>query len=134
MLEIEDLKKTYNTGDHALRGVSVKVDQGELVGLIGPSGAGKSTLIQCISQLVRPGSGKITLDGQELSVVSGTKNQIARAKIGMIFQEYALVERLTVLENVLSGSLGTMPLFQSLLRRNKPKDFPEYHATHSTSL
>lgn len=122
MLQIEELKKTYNTGDQALRGVSFKVEQGELVGLIGPSGAGKSTLIRCINQLVRPSEGKIQLDGLELSELSGKKQRMARVKIGMIFQEYALVERLTVLENVLSGRLGTMPLMQSLLRRYHPKD------------
>ena len=122
MLQIEGLKKTYTTGDQAIRGVSFKVEQGELVGLIGPSGAGKSTLIRCINQLVRPSAGTVHLDVLELSTLSGKKLRMARVKIGMIFQEYALVERLTVLENVLSGRLGTMPLLQSLMRRYNPKD------------
>jgi phosphonate transport system ATP-binding protein len=122
MLELKDVKKTYATGDKALQGVSVTIQKGELVGLIGPSGAGKSTLIRCINQLVRPSSGQILLDDLELSGLSGHGLRKARIRIGMIFQEYALVERLTVLENVLSGSLGTMPLVQSLLRRYNPKD------------
>lgn len=122
MLELKDVKKTYATGDKALQGVSLRIQKGELVGLIGPSGAGKSTLIRCINQLVRPSSGQIILDDLELSGLTGHGLRKARIRIGMIFQEYALVERLTVLENVLSGSLGTMPLVQSLLRRYDPRD------------
>jgi phosphonate transport system ATP-binding protein len=125
VLEIESLKKRYNTGDQALRGVGLTVDKGELIGLIGPSGAGKSTLIRCINQLVVPSEGKIRLDGQNLVGLSGKKLRMARVKIGMIFQEYALVERLTVLENVLSGRLGNMPLILSLLRRYNPANVRE---------
>ena len=122
MLEISDLSKTYATGDHALKGVRLQIDRGEMVALIGPSGAGKSTLLRCINRLVTPSSGTILLDGTDLARLSGSHLRKARTKIGMIFQEYALVERLTVLENVLSGKLGTMPLWQSLLRRYDSSD------------
>jgi phosphonate transport system ATP-binding protein len=92
------------------------------VALIGPSGAGKSTLIRCINRLVQPSAGTVQLDGEDLVRLSGRHLRRARTHIGMIFQEYALVERLTVLENVLSGKLGTMPLLDSLLRRYTSSD------------
>lgn len=117
MLTIQSLTKTYATGDRALRGVDLSVSRGEVVALIGPSGAGKSTLLRCVNRLVAPSSGSIRLDAVELTTLHGRNLRRARGRIGMIFQEYALVERLTVLENVLSGKLGTMPLLQSLLRR-----------------
>ena len=122
MLEITQLEKTYSTGDRALRGVDVSIRRGEIVALIGPSGAGKSTLIRCINRLVQPSAGTIQLDGEDLVRLSGRQLRRARTHIGMIFQEYALVERLTVLENVLSGKLGTMPLLDSLLRRYTSSD------------
>ncbi len=122
MLQITQLKKTYPTGDRALTGVDLTIGQGEVVALIGPSGAGKSTLIRCINRLVRPSSGSIILNGEDLVSLSGKKLREARCGIGMIFQEYALVERLTVLENVLSGKLGSMPLLESLLRRYRSDD------------
>src|SRR6218665_2454827 len=106
MLTLEGLEKRYPTGDRALKGVSLRVQAGEVLGLIGPSGAGKSTLIRCINQLVAPSAGRVLLDGQDLSALSGTGLRQARRQIGMIFQEYALVERLTVMENLLSGRLG----------------------------
>ncbi len=117
MLRIEGLTKTYKTGDKALKNVSLEVPSGQLVGLIGPSGAGKSTLIRCINLLVEPSAGKIFLGGSEISAISRSQLCQARRLIGMIFQEYALVERLTVMENVLSGRLGYVPFWRSFSRR-----------------
>ena len=117
MLVIHNLKKTYQTGDLALRGVGFAVPAGQTVALIGPSGAGKSTLIRCINKLVTPTEGSVTLDGRNLTALRGKSLRHARRHIGMIFQEYALVERLTVLENVMSGRLGYLPFWCSLLRR-----------------
>lgn len=122
MLSIQDLSKTYSTGDRALRGVSLSVARGQMVALIGPSGAGKSTLLRCINRLVTPTSGSIRMDTVDMATLNGRTLRHARSRIGMIFQEYALVERLTVLENVLSGKLGTMPLGRSLLRRYASAD------------
>lgn len=117
LLRIESLSKTYRGGDTALDQVSLSVPAGQVVGLIGPSGAGKSTLIRCINRLVEPSAGQVWLGKQELSGL-GTKALCrARRRIGMIFQEYALVERLTVMENVLSGRLGYVPFWRSFLRR-----------------
>ena len=117
MLRLDTLAKRYKTGDHALKGVSFMVEKGQVVGLIGPSGAGKSTLIRCINRLVEPTGGSIYLNDVDLSRLSGGDLRRARRRIGMIFQEYALVERLTVMENVLSGRLGYVSFWRSLFRR-----------------
>jgi len=122
MLELHGLEKRYATGDLAVKGVSLKVAAGEVLGLIGPSGAGKSTLIRCVNRLVTPSAGKISLDGQDLSQVGGRGLRMARRQIGMIFQEYALVERLTVMENLLSGRLGYTDFWASWFRRFEGDD------------
>ena len=117
MLRIVDLTKRYPRGDQALSGVSFSVAAGEVVGLIGPSGAGKSTLIRCVNRLVEPTSGQVFLGDLELTRLSRGRLREARRRIGMIFQEFALVERLTVMENVLSGRLGYVSFWRSFLRR-----------------
>jgi len=117
MLILDGLSKTYKTGDTALSDVSVTVPKGQIVGLIGPSGAGKSTLIRCINRLVEPTRGKILLKENDLAALGKTDLRRQRRRIGMIFQEYALVERLTVMENVLSGRLGYLPFWRSFLRK-----------------
>lgn len=117
MLELKALSKTYKTGDRALTDISFSVPAGQVVGLIGPSGAGKSSLIRCINRLVEPSSGNVYLGDTELTKLSGRALRQARRRIGMIFQEYALVERLTVMENVLSGRLGYVPAWRSFLRQ-----------------
>jgi phosphonate transport system ATP-binding protein len=117
VLRIVDLTKRYPRGDQALSGVSFSVAAGEVVGLIGPSGAGKSTLIRCVNRLVEPTSGQVFLGDLELTRLSRGRLREARRRIGMIFQEFALVERLTVMENVLSGRLGYVSFWRSFLRR-----------------
>ena len=117
MLRIEQLHKCYKTGDAALRGVSLNVASGEIIGLIGPSGAGKSTLIRCVNRLVEPTSGRVFLGDTEVTSLGGRALRHARRRIGMIFQEYSLIERLTVMENVLSGRLGYTGFWTSWFRR-----------------
>ncbi|BBK30138.1 phosphonate transport system ATP-binding protein [Stella humosa] len=117
MLVIDGLAKQYPTGDRALKGVSLTVPKGQIMALIGPSGAGKSTLIRCVNRLVEPTSGRVTIDGQEITRLSRRGLRQARRRMGMIFQEFALVERLTVMENVLSGRLGYVGFWRSWLRR-----------------
>src|SRR6056297_3434224 len=92
------------------------------MGLIGPSGAGKSTLIRCINRLVEPTSGKVLLGDVDLVQLSNRSLRSQRRRIGMIFQEYSLLERLTVMENVLSGRLGYVPFWRSWLRKYPPAD------------
>lgn len=122
MLRIEELTKTYKTGDKALSEVTFDVPKGQVVGLIGPSGAGKSTLIRCINRLVEPTSGKVLLNDVNLPALRTGDLRRTRRRIGMIFQEYALVERLTVMENVLSGRLGYVGFWRSFLRRYPASD------------
>lgn len=122
MLHLEGLSKTYKTGDTALSDVTLTVPKGQILGLIGPSGAGKSTLIRCINRLVEPSAGKVMLGEVDLVGLGKTDLRRQRRRIGMIFQEYALVERLTVMENVLSGRLGYVAFWRSFLRRFLPSD------------
>lgn len=117
MLQLSELTKRYNTGELALKGVSLEIPKGQVLALIGPSGAGKSTLIRCINRLVQPTSGSVVLKELELTKLSSSALRRARRRMGMIFQEYALVERLTVMENVLSGRLGYVNFWQSLFRK-----------------
>lgn len=121
MLRLEGLSKIYGTGDRALTDVSFTVEPGQVVGLIGPSGAGKSTLIRCINRLVEPSTGKISLGDLDITQLSRGGLRQARRRIGMIFQEYALVERLTVMENVLSGRLGYVGFWRSFFRKFPPE-------------
>jgi phosphonate transport system ATP-binding protein len=121
MLEISDLVKTYPNGLKALHGVSLTVDRPMVVAIIGSSGAGKSTLIRCVNRLVEPSSGRVVLNGTEITGLGRHGLRKARRRIGMIFQEYNLVERLTVMENVLSGRLGYVGFWRAY-RRNYPPD------------
>ena len=122
MLRVEGLTKVYKTGDKALSDVSFDVPKGQVVGLIGPSGAGKSSLIRCVNRLVEPTSGKVLLNDMDITRLRSGELRRARRRIGMIFQEYALVERLTVMENVLSGRLGYVPFWRSFTRRFPGED------------
>jgi phosphonate transport system ATP-binding protein len=125
MLSIENLTKRYPTGDLALDGVSLSVEEGQVVALIGPSGAGKSTLIRCINRLVEPTSGRVLLKERNITALGARELRRMRRRMAMIFQEYALVERLTVMENVLSGRLGYVGFWRSFLRRYPQKDVEE---------
>lgn len=125
MLKLEQLTKVYPTGDKALTEVTLEVPSGQVVALIGPSGAGKSTLIRCINRLVAPTSGKALLNGTDLTALGTRGLRRERRRMGMIFQEYALVERLTVMENVLSGRLGYVGFWRSFFRKFPQKDVDE---------
>ena len=121
MLRVTDLRKTYSTGDEALKGVTTSVEGSETVAMIGPSGAGKSTFIRCVNRLTEPSGGEVYLDDTELTGLNDDALRAARRDIGMIFQEYNLVERLTVMENVLTGRLGYVSAWQAF-RRSFPAE------------
>ena len=125
MLQLTGLTKRYDRGDAALAGVDLIIPDGEVVALIGPSGAGKSTLIRCANRLVEPTSGGVVLDGVDVTALSEPGLRAARRRMGMIFQEYALIERLTVMENVLSGRLGYVGFWASWFRRFPPADIKQ---------
>jgi phosphonate transport system ATP-binding protein len=122
MLEIIRLSKVYPTGTAALKEVSFRIDQPLVVTIIGPSGAGKSTLIRCINRLVEPTSGKIMLDDIDIRRMNRRELRNVRRRMGMIFQEYNLVERLTVMENLLSGRLGYVGFWKTYRRKFPAED------------
>src|SRR3954470_9186275 len=119
-LVIRNLRKEYRAGHPVLKDVSLTVERRGMTAIIGPSGTGKSTLVRCINRLVDPTSGEIHFRGQDLARLKGRELRAARRRIGMIFQEYNLVERLSVIENVLCGRLGYVAVWRAWLRR-----FPE---------
>lgn len=105
LLDIRNLTKYYGE-TCALSDVSFQISKGEFVSVIGPSGSGKTTLIRCVNRLIEASAGKVVFDGKNMTVLRGTELRRERARIGMIFQHYNLVYRLTVIENVLHGRLG----------------------------
>jgi len=114
LLKIEHLSKTYEDGTRALTDVSFEVQDKEFVVLIGLSGSGKSTLLRCINRLVEPTAGRIIWNGVDVTTASGAGLRQIRRSIGMIFQQFNLVKRSSVLANVLSGRLGYVPTFPSV--------------------
>lgn len=133
MIRVENIVKTYNEGSShpidALKDVSFSIDKSQVVTIFGPSGAGKSTLIRCINRLVEPTSGRVFLDDAEITGLNTHALHMARREMGMIFQEYNLIERLTVMENLLSGRLGYVTLFQAMFRR-----FPQENVNRAFQL
>jgi phosphonate transport system ATP-binding protein len=119
-LQIRNLRKEYRAGQPVLKDISLTIGGTGITAIIGPSGTGKSTLIRCINRLVDPTSGEILFGGRDLAKLRGAELRVARRRIGMVFQEYNLVERLSVIENVLCGRLGYLPAWRAFLRR-----FPE---------
>jgi phosphonate transport system ATP-binding protein len=127
ILEIKHLHKTYSTTTPVLRGVNVKIDRGEFVGIIGLSGSGKSTLLRCINRLIDATSGEIIVprsllggdsNGARADVLKLRSQELRRLrrKVGMVFQQFNIVKRLSVIENVLSGGLGYQPALRTALR------------------
>ncbi len=115
MLRIQNLSKTYPNGTQALKNVSFDVKDGEFMVVIGLSGSGKSTLLRCINRLIEPTEGKIFWDDLDITAASPAELRNIRRKIGMVFQQFNLVKRSTVLTNVLSGRLGYANPWMSLL-------------------
>jgi phosphonate transport system ATP-binding protein len=127
ILEICELSHSYNGGAPVLRGVSFKVEQGEFVGVIGQSGSGKSTLLRCINRLIQAESGEILVPrglledvpgGAAIDVLGLDAGDLRhlRRRTGMIFQQFNLAKRLSVIDNVLCGGLGDQPVLRSTLR------------------
>ena len=119
-LEIRRLSKAYTAGKPVIANIDLTIEARGITAIIGPSGTGKSTLVRCINGLVTPTSGEILFKGAPLTGLKGEAMRIARRRIGMVHQEYNLVERLSVIENVLTGRLGYVPAWRAWLRK-----FPE---------
>ena len=112
VLEIKGLSKTYPGGVQALRDVSIGVPEGQFLVILGPSGAGKSTLMRCINRLVEPTSGTVHFNGADIG--ANRNPRAVRRQFGMVFQQFNLVKRLSVLTNVLTGRLGYRSVARSL--------------------
>jgi phosphonate transport system ATP-binding protein len=121
-LEIRNLKKEYTAGNPILKGISINITEPGIIAIIGPSGTGKSTLLRCINRLIDPTDGQILFDGADLCLAKGSQLRKLRRQVGMVFQEYNLVERLTVIENVLTGRLGYMSAWSAWRRKFSQED------------
>jgi phosphonate transport system ATP-binding protein len=123
ILRVENLNLTYQKGGpQVLFDISFKVEKSDFYAIIGPSGAGKSSLIRCINKLANANSGKVFFKGENISELKGKQLRFVRRKIGMIFQEFNLIDRMSVIDNVLTGRLGYMNTFASLFRMFAKKD------------
>ena len=120
-LEVRNLRAGY-AGREILKGVSFQVDADDFFAIIGPSGAGKSTLIRCVNRLVEPTGGQVLFHGVDLLQLDQARLGEARRNIGMIFQEFNLIERLSVMDNVLTGRLGYTGTLRSLMRMFTAED------------
>ncbi|MEK9196827.1 phosphonate ABC transporter ATP-binding protein [Lysinibacillus halotolerans] len=114
ILKVQDLFKSYNRGTPVLQDIQMELKQGEFISIIGPSGAGKSTFLRCINRMIDPTSGSIVFDNTEMTSLKKADLRKQRSKIGMVFQHYNLVSRLTVFENVLHGRFGYKSTIQGV--------------------
>ena len=114
LITFKNVSKQYAGNRGALDCIDLTIEQGSMVSIIGPSGAGKTTFIRCVNRLIDCTAGTVEIDGEILQKMNSRRLKQLRRNIGMIFQNYNLVERLTVLENTLHGCLGALPLYRSL--------------------
>ena len=128
VLRIQGLTKAYKPGIPVLKGIDLDFAGQGMTAIIGPSGTGKSTLVRVINRLVDPTEGAILFKGEDLAKVEGRRLREARRRIGMVFQEYNLVERLTVMENLLTGRLGYISPFKAWLRKFAQEDIAHAYA------
>lgn len=115
LLQVDDISKHYEKNRPVLKDINLEVKQGEFISVIGPSGAGKSTFLRCINRMIDISDGEIHFDGTNIMSLNKRNLRKHRTKIGMIFQHYNLVSRLTVIENVLHGRLGYKSTFHGVL-------------------
>ena len=115
LLSVKNISKEYNNGTTALKNVSFDVEKGEFISIIGPSGSGKSTLLRSINKMIDISQGSILFENRNIEKLKKKEIELVRREIGMIFQNYNLVERLTVIENVLHGRLGYKSVFAGIL-------------------
>jgi phosphonate transport system ATP-binding protein len=121
LLKVKNLHKVYKNGTHALKGIDLEVSEGEFLVIIGLSGSGKSTLLRCINRLIEPTSGKIEFLGKDVTHIKGEELRRFKTQIGMVFQQFNLIRRRSVLTNVITGRLGSMGTWSSILEKFSPE-------------
>ena len=114
MIVVSDLTKTYDGNIEAIKNISLTIEKGEFTVIFGPSGVGKSTLLRCLNYLVKPTSGEVIIEGQRVSNLSTAKLLGLRSRVGMIFQDFNLVNRMSVLSNVMCGRLHGLSVLRAL--------------------
>lgn len=114
MIEFKDVSLVYPNGTQGLKNINLEINQGEFVVVVGLSGAGKSTLIRSMNRLVTPTDGELIIDGENILKYNSRNLRKLRTKVGMIFQNYNLVKRSTVMKNVMSGRLGHTGTLRSM--------------------
>jgi phosphonate transport system ATP-binding protein len=129
VIRVRGLRKDFADGAVALQGIDLDIGAGEFIVLIGPSGAGKSTLLRCLNGLVEPSAGEITIDGEPLTGAPTERRRCLRGRMGFVFQQFNLLRRLSVLDNVLIGRLGRVPVARSLVGAFPADDVARARAT-----
>lgn len=114
ILTVRDLHKTYKSGTQALRGMDFEVREGEFLVVIGLSGSGKSTLLRCINRLIEPTSGTVSFLDKNITHLKGEELRKVKRQIGMVFQQFNLIKRKSVLSNVINGRLGSLGTLESI--------------------
>jgi phosphonate transport system ATP-binding protein len=132
ILEVKNLHKIYKSGTHALKGVSFSVEPGEFLVVIGLSGSGKSTLLRCINRLIEPTSGKVIFLGKDITHIKGEQLRKVKSQIGMVFQQFNLIRRRSVLTNVITGKLGSLSTFNSIVEKFDDDVISEAHKNLET--
>ena len=125
ILKVENLHKIYNNGTHALKGVSFEVQEGEFLVVIGLSGSGKSTMLRCVNRLIEPTSGSVKFLGKDITHIRGEELRKVKTQIGMVFQQFNLIKRRSVLTNVITGKLGQLGTFESLFEKYSDEVYEE---------
>ncbi len=127
ILKIQNLHKIYKNGTHALKGINFEVQEGEFLVIIGLSGSGKSTLLRCINHLIEPTSGKIEFLGKDITHIKGEELRKVKSQIGMVFQQFNLIKRRSVLTNVITGKLGSLKTLDAIFEKYSGEVIDEAH-------
>jgi len=125
LLKVQNLHKIYKSGTHALKGVSFEVEEGEFLVVIGLSGSGKSTLLRCVNRLIEPTSGLVEFNGKDITHIKGEELRKIKMQIGMVFQQFNLIKRKSVLSNVITGKLGSLKIFESIIEKYSDEVYNE---------
>jgi len=132
ILKVKNLHKIYKNGTHALKGITFDVKEKEFLVIIGLSGSGKSTLLRCINRLIEPTSGTVEFLGKDITHVKGEELRKVKTQIGMVFQQFNLIKRRSVLTNVITGKLGQLKTFQSVFEKFPQEVYDEANKSLET--